>query len=130
VISNDVTKEQDFLPNPLLPETKSEMAVPILVGDEVLGVFDVQGNVINRFTDEDIAIKTTLARQVAVTLQNLRSFSRAQKQAEREAMLNTISQKIQSATTVEAVLQIAARELGHALGAPMTVAQLSMKETN
>jgi hypothetical protein len=42
-------------------------------------------------------------------------------------MLNAISQKIQSATTVEAVLQIAARELGHALHVPLTVAQLGMK---
>jgi GAF domain-containing protein/HAMP domain-containing protein len=128
VISNDVTKEPDFLPNPLLPETRSEMAVPIMIGDQLLGVFDVQGNVINRFTDEDIAIKTTLSRQIAVALQNLRNFAKAQQQAERESKLNVISQKIQSATTVEAVLQIAARELGHALGAPMTIAQLSMKD--
>jgi K+-sensing histidine kinase KdpD len=61
-------------------------------------------------------------------LDNLRQFERAQKQAERESTLNVISQKIQSATTVEAVLQIAARELGHALGSPMTIAQLSMKD--
>jgi K+-sensing histidine kinase KdpD len=61
-------------------------------------------------------------------LENRRQFERAQKQAERESMLNIISQKIQSATSVEAVLQIAARELGHALGAPMTIAQLSMKD--
>ena len=61
-------------------------------------------------------------------LENRRQFERAQKQADRESTLNIISQKIQGATTVEAVLQIAARELGHALGAPMTIAQLGMKE--
>jgi K+-sensing histidine kinase KdpD len=61
-------------------------------------------------------------------LENRRQFERAQDQAKRETMLNVINQKIQSATSVEAVLQIAARELGHALGAPMTVAQLSMKD--
>ncbi len=129
-ISNDVTKEPDFLPNPLLPNTRSEMAVPIKVGETLLGVFDVQGDVVNRFTDEDIAIKTTLSRQIAVALQNLRNFAKAQQQAERESKLNVISQKIQSATTVEAVLQIAARELGQALGAPMTIAQLSLKDRN
>ena len=67
---------------------------------------------------------------VAIALQNARSFAQAQKQAERETLLNTINQKIQGATSVEAVLQIAARELGHALGAPMTVAQLRMKDQN
>jgi len=94
----------------------------------VLGVVDVQSNIVNAFTEEDANIQTTLASQVATALQNARSFARAQQQASRESTLNIISQKIQSATTVEAVLQIAARELGHALGAPMTVAQLSMKD--
>jgi GAF domain-containing protein/methyl-accepting chemotaxis protein len=127
VIVNNVKSEPGWLANPLLPDTESEMAVPLVVGDQVLGVLDVQSNIINAFTAEDANIQTTLASQVATALQNARSFAQAQKQAEREAMLNVINQKIQSATSVEAVLQIAARELGHALGAPMTVAQLSMK---
>jgi len=130
VIANDIVhdKDSEFLSNRLLPHTRSEMAVPLVVGDKVLGVFDVQSDRINAFTEEDANIQTTLASQVATALQNARSFTQAQKQAERESMLNTINQKIQSATSVEAVLQIAARELGHALGAPMAVAQLSMKD--
>ena len=69
---NDVTEAPDFLPNPLLPNTRSEMAVPMIVGNQVLGVFDVQSDVTGRFTDSDIAIQTTLASQVAVSLQNAR----------------------------------------------------------
>ena len=130
VIVNDVKGEPGWLANPLLPNTESEMAVPLIVGDRVLGVLDVQADRINAFTDEDANIQTTLASQVATAMQNARSFTQAQKQAERESMLNVINQKIQSATSVEAVLQIAARELGTALGAPMTVAQLSMKDNN
>ena len=128
VIVNDVKSEEGFLPNPLLPDTASEMAVPLIIGDQVLGVLDVQSDRMNAFSQEDANIQTTLASQVSTALQNARSFGRAQQQAQREAMLNAISQKIQSATSVEAVLQIAARELGHALRAPMTVAQLSMKD--
>ncbi|MDD2921846.1 MAG: GAF domain-containing protein, partial [Anaerolineales bacterium] len=128
IIVNDVHSEPGWLPNPLLPDTASELAVPLLVGDRVLGVMDVQADHKYAFTEEDANIQTTLASQVATALQNARSFIRAQQQAEREGALNAISQKIQSATTVEAVLQIAARELGHALGAPMTIAQLSMKD--
>jgi GAF domain-containing protein len=131
VIANDIVRDRDseFLSNRLLPDTRSEMAVPLMVGDKMLGVFDVQSDRSNAFTQEDASIQTTLTSQVATALQNARSFTQAQKQAERESMLNVINQKIQSATSVEAVLQIAARELGHALGAPMTIAQLSMKET-
>lgn len=128
VIANNVFLEPGWLPNPMLPDTASELAVPLVVGDKVLGVLDVQSDRINAFTEEDANIQATLASQVATALQNAHSFTQAQKQAEREAMLNVINQKIQSATSVEAVLQIAARELGHALGAPMTVAQLSMKD--
>lgn len=123
-VVNDVSADPDFLPHPLLPQTKSEQAVPMIVGDKVLGVLDVQSEQLNRFTEIDVNITTTLASQVAVALQNARTFSQAQHQAQRESMLNTIGQKIQSATSVEAVLQIAARELGRALSAPMTIAQL------
>ncbi len=130
VVINNVRSEPGWLPNPLLPDTYSELAVPLVIGDEVLGVLDVQADRVNAFSQEDINIQATLASQVATALQNARSFARAQRQAEREAMLNAISQKIQSATSVEAVLQIAARELGHALGAPRTIAQLSMKDKN
>jgi GAF domain-containing protein len=128
VIVNDTLSEPGWLPNPLLPETRAELAVPLLVGDQLLGVMDVQSERVNAFTEEDANIQLTLASQVAVALQNAQSFAQAQRQAERETMLNTINQKIQSATSVEAVLQIAARELGHALGAPMTIAQLRMQD--
>jgi len=130
VIVNNVLTEPGWLPNPLLPDTASEMAVPLIIGDRVLGVLDVQADRINAFTEEDANIQTTLASQVATALQNARSFTQAQQQAERESTLNTIGQKIQSATTVEAVLQIAARELGRALGAPLTIAQLGIKNGN
>jgi signal transduction histidine kinase len=74
VIVNDVRSEPDFLPNPLLPETRAEMAVPMVVGDQVLGVFDVQSEIVNGYSKEDAAIYTTLASQVAVALQNARLY--------------------------------------------------------
>ena len=74
-IVNDVHSDPGFLPNPLLPETRSEMAVPMIVGDKVIGVFDVQAERINDFSDEDANIYTTLASQVAVALQNARLYA-------------------------------------------------------
>ncbi len=130
VIVNNVRVEPNFLPHPLLPETRAELAVPMIVGNRVIGVFDVQSDNVDHFTEDDIRIQTTLASQIAVAVQNSRTFSIAQHHAERETALNVINQKIQGATTVEAVLQIAARELGHALGAPLTIAQLGIKDRN
>jgi hypothetical protein len=57
-------------------------------------------------------------------LQNARSFAQAQQQAERESAMNLITQKIQNATTVENALQVAVRELGHALGMRQTLVTL------
>ena len=72
VIVNDVMADPGFLANPLLPHTGSEMAVPMIAGNEILGVFDVQANDVDHFTNEDIQIQTTLAAQTAVALQNAR----------------------------------------------------------
>jgi signal transduction histidine kinase len=75
IIVNDVQAAPDYLPNPLLPNTRSEMAVPMIVGDKVLGVFDVQSEKVNHFTAEDANIYTTLTSQVGVALQNARLYA-------------------------------------------------------
>jgi putative methionine-R-sulfoxide reductase with GAF domain/CHASE3 domain sensor protein len=124
VTVNDVTQAPDFLPHPLLPNTRSELAVPMIVGGKVIGVFDVQSDVVGRFTDSDINIQTTLAAQVATSIQNVRSFEQSKTQADFETLVNTIGQKIQRATTVEDTLQTAIRELGSALGATRVKAML------
>jgi GAF domain-containing protein len=84
-------------------------------------VLDVQSDHINAFSEEDANIQTTLASQVTTALQNARLFIEAQRQAERESVLNVIGQKIQSTATIESALQIAVRELGHALGTQASV---------
>ncbi|MFZ5879263.1 MAG: ATP-binding protein [Chloroflexota bacterium] len=74
LLVNDVRAEPDFLPHPLLPETRAELAVPMLSGEGVIGVFDVQSEVVGRFTEEDAGIYSTLAIQVAISLQNARLY--------------------------------------------------------
>jgi diguanylate cyclase (GGDEF)-like protein len=75
VIANDIRQDVGFLPHPLLPDTRSEMAVPIIISDSLFGVLDVQANDANHFTEEDVRIMTTLAEQIAVAVQNARLFS-------------------------------------------------------
>lgn len=128
VIANDVRLTPEFLPNPLLPNTRSEMALPIIASDRVLGVLDVQADEVNHFTQEDLRTQSILVTQIAVALQNARQFAEARRLADRETLVNTISQQIQNATTVESALQIAARELGRALGAQRTVVQLGQSD--
>jgi putative methionine-R-sulfoxide reductase with GAF domain len=125
VTINDVTQAPDFLPNPLLPDTRSELATPMIVGGRVIGVFDVQSDLVDRFTDSDINIQTTLAAQVAISIQNVRLFEQSKTQAELESRVNAISQKIQRAATVEETLQTAIREIGTALGAQRVKASIA-----
>ena len=124
VAVNDVIQDPHFLPNPLLPNTRSELAVPMIVGGIVIGVFDIQSDQIGRFTDSDINIQTSLAAQVSTSIQNVRSFEQSKAQAELESLVNTIGQKIQRTTTVEDTLQTAIREVGLALGASRVSANI------
>ena len=112
--------------NDLLPETRAEMAVPMIVGERVTGVVDIQAAEANRFSEEDVSIHTVLASQVAVALQNSRTYAQTQRQAEYEALINAITQKIQSTTTIENALQVAVRELGRALGVSRASVQLGV----
>ncbi|MGC9395198.1 MAG: GAF domain-containing protein, partial [Anaerolineae bacterium] len=64
VIANDVRAAPDFLPNPLLPDTRSELAVPLIAGEQVLGVLDVQSDQVDHFSQQDVTIQTTLAGQI------------------------------------------------------------------
>ena len=124
VTVNDVTQAPDFLPNSLLPDTHSELAVPMIVGGNVIGVFDIQSEQVGRFTDSDINIQTTLAAQLATSIQNVRQFEQSKSQADLESLVNAIGQKIQRTTTVDDTLQTAIREIGLALGASRVSAHI------
>jgi len=91
VLINDVMQDPGFLPNPLLPETRAEMAIPMIVGDRLLGVLDVQSERVGRFTPEDVQIKTTLAAQIAIALQNARSFAETERLLQE---LNIVTQRL------------------------------------
>jgi signal transduction histidine kinase len=71
-LSNNVNEVLNFVRNPLLPDTNSELAVPLRKGEQVLGVLDIQSEQINHFTVEDVALMQALANQTAVALDNAR----------------------------------------------------------
>ncbi len=78
LVINDVTHDSIHSPNPLLPNTLAELGIPLKIGDRVIGALDVQSNEINAFTQDDINVLQTLADQIAVAVDNARSYEIAQ----------------------------------------------------
>ncbi len=116
VLVPDVRQDPDWLANPLLPLTNSEVAVPIAVGQQVLGVLDVQDDEVDGLRQEDADLLLSIANQVAIALRNAQSYAELRRQAERRALINEINRRIQSAADADKAMQIAVRELGRAVG--------------
>jgi GAF domain-containing protein len=72
-----VGQDAVYFNNPDLPETHSEIALPLKIGDEIIGALDVQSTDTNAFSQEDVNILSTLADQVAIAIQNARSYQQS-----------------------------------------------------
>ncbi len=77
-IALDVGEDAAHFKNPLLPETRSEMTLPLKVGENIIGVLDVQSVEETAFTQEDVIILQTMADQLAVAIENARLFRESQ----------------------------------------------------
>ncbi len=74
-IALDVGTDAVFFDNPDLPYTRSEMALPLKVGERVIGALDVQSIQQSAFIEEDVSVLTTLADQVSIAIENSRLFA-------------------------------------------------------
>lgn len=77
-IALDIGADAVFFNNPDLPDTRSEMALPLRVGDEIIGALDVQSTKEEAFDQEDVAALESLADQIAIAIQNARLFEQGQ----------------------------------------------------
>jgi len=73
-IINDTTQSSIFLPNPYLPDTRAEAAFPMFVSDMLLGVLDLQSEMLGRFQEGEVQIFSTLAEQIAIAVQNAQLY--------------------------------------------------------
>ncbi len=78
MLLNDIQHEPLYQPNPLLLDTRSEVAIPLRIGTRIVGVIDIQSTQTNAFTKDDISVLQSLADQVAVAIDNARSYELSQ----------------------------------------------------
>lgn len=78
-VALDTGVDSVFFDNPYLPQTRSEITLPLHVGDEIIGALDVQSMEPNAFSQEDINILSALADQVSVAIQNAKQFEETRK---------------------------------------------------
>ena len=78
-IALDVGTDSVYFNNPDLPNTRSEMAIPLRVTGTVIGALDVQSIETNAFSQEDIGVLATLADQIAIAIENARLFGETKK---------------------------------------------------
>jgi GAF domain-containing protein/CheY-like chemotaxis protein len=104
-------------PNPYLPNTRSEMAIPLMLKGNVVGALDVQSNTPNAFGEDDIAVLTTLANQIAVAIDNARLYEGSQRRAAEMSFLFSTTTAAAAANSLSEALRNIADELRAALTA-------------
>ena len=105
-IALDVGHEAVRFANPLLPDTRSEMALPLLVGDRALGALDVQSTRVAAFDEASAAVLQAMADQVAVALSNAEQFKQTNLAWRRARDLYTASQALSAASDPDHALLI------------------------
>lgn len=78
IVVNDVSRSDLFIANPLLPNTHSEMGIPLISNNQVIGALDIQATEHNAFVEENVRVLTILADQIAVAIKNARSYELTQ----------------------------------------------------
>ncbi|MCA9901699.1 MAG: GAF domain-containing protein [Ardenticatenaceae bacterium] len=123
-ITNDVATDPEWLPNPHLPETRSELALPLRVRGKTIGALTVQSNVPNLFSEDLIGALQIMADQLAVAIQNAQLLARAESRAQRQAALNAISTQLHQSTDVETIVGIGLHALSRQLAGTAVELQL------
>jgi len=81
-IINDIEQSTVHFSNPRLPETRSEAAFPMLVSDELVGVLDLQSEIVGHFQESETQIFSTLAEQIAIAVRNAQLYRQQERVAE------------------------------------------------
>jgi PAS domain S-box-containing protein len=110
IVANDVLNHPDYWAHPLLTSTRSELVTPIIVGDRLLGLLDVQSEEPDHFGPDEVRVLGILAAQLGIALENARRFEELQKFSARleesRQFLDSIFENIPTAIFVKEAAEL------------------------
>ena len=112
LLVNDVHTDPRYLHLDALPDTRSELAVPIRFGGKIIGVLDVESDVRNAFHPQDIIVMYTLADYIAVAIENARLFSEQKRRIQELDILAGIGQALSRSTSRAQLLELVCEQIG------------------
>jgi PAS domain S-box-containing protein len=119
-IASDTTDRRVIhRPNPVLPKTRAEMAIPLIARQGILGALDVQANIPGAFGAEDVNVLTLLADQIAVAINNAQLFEDSQRQRREQQFLFDATRAAagfnsEAATAIRSVIELVAKNMNAA----------------
>ncbi|HEX5808987.1 MAG TPA: GAF domain-containing protein [Anaerolineales bacterium] len=116
LIVNDTTRDAMYYAHPLLPETRAQAAIPLRVGDRIVGVLDVQSRQSYAFAEDNLRTLQILADQLAIAVVNTELFAETQEHLAQHRLLHHITTTAASGTTLDEALQSAVNGLQVTLG--------------
>jgi GAF domain-containing protein/HAMP domain-containing protein len=128
LVVNDTAKDVLHQVNPLLPNTQAEAAIPLKLGERILGVIDVQSTQPNVFQEEDLQTLRILADQLAIAVVNTELFAETQEHLSQHRLLHHVTTSAASGTTLEEALDSAVQGLQVTLGGDRVAILLADKD--
>jgi two-component system, cell cycle response regulator len=104
IYAPDVTKDPRYLTK--VPDTRSEIAVPLLVRDELVGVLDLQSDQLDHFSGETIDLLTLFSTQASMALENARLHSLERRRAEQLEAINAVARQTTAVVDLDELLTI------------------------
>jgi len=116
LVVNDVSQEPTHRFNPLLPDTRAEVGIPIKIGEQILGALDVQSTAPYSFSPDDVEILQILADQLAVAITNAELFTESQEHLAQHRLIHRVTTVAASSSGIEDALSSAVQGLRVTLG--------------
>ncbi len=112
VLANDVRKDARYRPSPWPPKnTRSELAVPLVFGDQMLGILDVQSDKLNAFTEDDLVTLEAVGGSIASSMRNADLFRSEQWRRQVAESLREVAGRLSEHVSIDEALEAILTEL-------------------